>query len=90
MSGPRLESLPFLMMLLIKRGYCSDQQNRRKDREIEEWPSKSQKQLTAIVYANCIRAVPQAMNLPLSASERQSGVVRGDAAPELSVYFGNT
>jgi hypothetical protein len=36
MSGLPLESLPFLMMLLIKCGYCSDQQNRRKDREIEE------------------------------------------------------
>ena len=27
---------------------------------------------------------------PLSASERQSGWVLGDAAPELQVYFGNT
>ena len=30
------------------------------------------------------------MNVPLSASERQSGWVLGDAAPELRVHFGNT
>jgi len=36
MSGLPLENLPVLMMLLIKCGYYSDQQNRRKDREIEE------------------------------------------------------
>jgi hypothetical protein len=36
MSGLPLENLPFLMTLLIKCGYYSDQQNRRKDREIEE------------------------------------------------------
>jgi hypothetical protein len=32
----------------------------------------------------------QAMNAPLSAPERQSGWVLGDAAPKLRVYFGNT